>query len=451
MTLPVPNLDDRNFDQLVTEARALIPKFYPEWTDYNPSDPGIALLELFAFMMEVSIYQINRIPEKTLENFAVLLGVKRNGNENIQQTLRRGLEGLKDITRSVTYEDYEHILKNSVGFYNTTVPLRRDHQEGTAVQLMNAERIPLVIGRKSYAGSNVLNVKTRRNVELVRGDILLISNGKKSECILVDRVDINIESLSIITASPMTYDHINGIALKRLSVSEGVFHTRLVAKARKGEQIVTLEQNDKLSNDLIIKIDDSENAEYLYAISQNIVRVRSEVFQKNTELYGLEVKVVIIPAINNDMFPEPTELLLQKTYDVLRQFSPVTSRFLIVKPKYEDVCIGVTVVREKTSTLSMGTLKERVYNAIMGFFSPVPVDLNKTGWPFGRPVLRSELYMLLESIEGVDHVSELFIKAGSDSLKFSDSEKTVNKIGLYSSFSLVRLLEGSLAIDVADE
>jgi len=45
----IPNLDDRNYDQLVSEAVALIPKYFPAWSDHNPSDPGIALLELFAF------------------------------------------------------------------------------------------------------------------------------------------------------------------------------------------------------------------------------------------------------------------------------------------------------------------------------------------------------------------------------------------------------------------
>ena len=46
--MSLPQLDDRSYDDLIAEARALIPAFAPEWTDHNPSDPGIALLELFA-------------------------------------------------------------------------------------------------------------------------------------------------------------------------------------------------------------------------------------------------------------------------------------------------------------------------------------------------------------------------------------------------------------------
>ena len=41
MALPVPNLDDRSFQDLVNEARRRIPIYCPEWTDHNLSDQGI--------------------------------------------------------------------------------------------------------------------------------------------------------------------------------------------------------------------------------------------------------------------------------------------------------------------------------------------------------------------------------------------------------------------------
>ena len=43
MALPTPNLDDRTFEQIRDEAVRLIPQYCPEWTNYNPSDPGITL------------------------------------------------------------------------------------------------------------------------------------------------------------------------------------------------------------------------------------------------------------------------------------------------------------------------------------------------------------------------------------------------------------------------
>jgi hypothetical protein len=43
-----PNLDDRVWADIVDEARALIPKYAPQWTDHSYSDLGITLIELFA-------------------------------------------------------------------------------------------------------------------------------------------------------------------------------------------------------------------------------------------------------------------------------------------------------------------------------------------------------------------------------------------------------------------
>ncbi len=76
--LEPPNLDDRTWQDIVDQARALIPTYAPEWTDHNPSDPGIALIELFAWLVEGLIYRLNRVPEKTMIEFFNLLGITRD-------------------------------------------------------------------------------------------------------------------------------------------------------------------------------------------------------------------------------------------------------------------------------------------------------------------------------------------------------------------------------------
>jgi hypothetical protein len=48
--IPSPNLDDRTYNDIVEEAIRLIPHYCPEWTNHNATDPGIALIELFAWM-----------------------------------------------------------------------------------------------------------------------------------------------------------------------------------------------------------------------------------------------------------------------------------------------------------------------------------------------------------------------------------------------------------------
>ncbi|OQY24157.1 MAG: putative baseplate assembly protein [Anaerolineaceae bacterium 4572_32.1] len=77
MSLPEPVLDDLRFQQdLVDVARRRIIHYCPEWTDYNLSDPGITLIELFAWMTEMITYRLNRVPEKNYIKFMELLGVQ---------------------------------------------------------------------------------------------------------------------------------------------------------------------------------------------------------------------------------------------------------------------------------------------------------------------------------------------------------------------------------------
>jgi hypothetical protein len=75
MTIPVPVLDDRSFDDLVTEAKARIGVHTPEWTNLNDSDPGITIVETFAFLTENLLYRSNRIPEANRLKFLTMLGI----------------------------------------------------------------------------------------------------------------------------------------------------------------------------------------------------------------------------------------------------------------------------------------------------------------------------------------------------------------------------------------
>jgi predicted phage baseplate assembly protein len=73
-----PDLDDRTWQDLVDEMRALIPRYAPGWTDHNPSDLGITLLELFAWLAEGVVYRLNQVPDKNYIAFLNLLGITRD-------------------------------------------------------------------------------------------------------------------------------------------------------------------------------------------------------------------------------------------------------------------------------------------------------------------------------------------------------------------------------------
>jgi hypothetical protein len=75
MPITLPNIDDRRYDELVGEALARIPVHTPEWTNFNRSDPGVTLIEVFAFLTESLLYRANQIPERNRKKFLQLLRI----------------------------------------------------------------------------------------------------------------------------------------------------------------------------------------------------------------------------------------------------------------------------------------------------------------------------------------------------------------------------------------
>ncbi|MFI2564244.1 putative baseplate assembly protein [Paenarthrobacter sp. NPDC018779] len=74
MSLPVPNLDDRSFAELVAGARERIQQIAPEWTDLSVHDPGITIVEAFAYLTDTLMYRLNRVPDKLYAVYLNLLG-----------------------------------------------------------------------------------------------------------------------------------------------------------------------------------------------------------------------------------------------------------------------------------------------------------------------------------------------------------------------------------------
>ncbi len=76
MPLPTVSLDDRRFQDIVDQMKSLIPRYCPEWTDHNVSDPGVALIELFAWMADMLLYRVNQVPDRMYVQFLELIGVR---------------------------------------------------------------------------------------------------------------------------------------------------------------------------------------------------------------------------------------------------------------------------------------------------------------------------------------------------------------------------------------
>jgi predicted phage baseplate assembly protein len=91
VTLPDPTLDERSFQDLVSEARGRLTESCPEWTEHNVSDPGVTLIETFAWMTEMLGWRLNRMPERLHVALLNLLGIELEAPSAAQVDLRFGL------------------------------------------------------------------------------------------------------------------------------------------------------------------------------------------------------------------------------------------------------------------------------------------------------------------------------------------------------------------------
>lgn len=76
----LPRLDDHTYDSIVAEMRSRISRYTPEWapvwSDLNDSDPGVTMLQVFAWLGEMLTYRMNQVPALSHLKFLELLGVE---------------------------------------------------------------------------------------------------------------------------------------------------------------------------------------------------------------------------------------------------------------------------------------------------------------------------------------------------------------------------------------
>lgn len=116
MPIPLPNLDDRSYADLTAEARALIPSLDPAWTNHNPSDPGITLVELLAWLTEMLLFQVNQVTPAGTGNFLRLLNGSdwaRPDDVSLDAAIRQTIVRLRERHRAVTAADYEWLALNA--------------------------------------------------------------------------------------------------------------------------------------------------------------------------------------------------------------------------------------------------------------------------------------------------------------------------------------------------
>ena len=139
MPLTLPNLDDRTYTDLVDEAISLIPNFAPEWTNHNPSDPGITLIELFAYLTELLLYRQNQITEDSLRVFLKLInGANWQQTQPLDEEIRLAVLQVRDRYRAVTVQDFEWLVEDYLEVARARCLPRRNLEASGAARQQDA-------------------------------------------------------------------------------------------------------------------------------------------------------------------------------------------------------------------------------------------------------------------------------------------------------------------------
>jgi hypothetical protein len=169
MPLTSPNLDDRDFKQLMAEATEVIKKLSPQWTDLSPGDPGIVLLEAFAFLTDVMIYRLNRLPDKAYIEFLHLLGVELDPPSAARVQLRFTLSRAQNRTVEIPR--------------HTRVTLSRSGGGGEAPVFVTARIARIEPGQQDA-------VVLAHHCEPVEGELLGLGTGAPAQTLTVKRPPI---------------------------------------------------------------------------------------------------------------------------------------------------------------------------------------------------------------------------------------------------------------------
>lgn len=327
MPLPLPDLDNRRFDDLVGEMRALIPQLAPAWTNHNPTDPGITLVELMAWVVEVNLYRANRIPARTTLNFISLL----LGESSVQSAafrLAMGGVGTPDIERE-------------------------------------ALRV----------GTEVDEVFVRYAVRENRVSVTLVARAGAAQ------------SADLIAA-----------AQQRLG-SLWLSGPQLVVESLDSARQRAL----RFFNDPYRAITGADFEREAKLTSPAVRRVSVASFPDQGT-----VVVAVVPAGGG----MPDAALLALVKQRLDDRRLVGTRIVVRAPRYTAVSLQLALVVQP-NTVEQAVL-DAAWATVQAYFDPLGGGPDRDGWPFGRPVSVFELYRLVESVPGVDHVAQVRINGDPD-------------------------------------
>lgn len=493
MTIPLPNFDDHTYEDLVELARKLIPREYPEWTDHNPTDPGIILLELLAWLTEMVLYRVNQVPDENYRTFLKLLKPqeewdKLKNNNDLQEAIRQTVLDLQKRYRAVTCEDFEKLVLEDwnqteqaqnlgevkrakcLPQHNLAVTdeAARDALAPGHISLVIVPKIPYNVlnnelmfnGEDNYV--EVPSHTNPTNAITVEAWIKSHTSNWNNHACLLSKRDAYIlhplaggKQLRFYIWIPPKWNYVEStltIDLTQWHHYAGTFDGTILRLYIDGEEVNQNKVTGKIQVDTgslcIGKDDQTAQSWYfngqiaecrIWKTAHTAKQIQADMYRQltgkeeglvgywpldegsgttvydktskgnNGTIHGAQWTTDSDLKVDKILIPTPQ--LRSALWKYLDERRLVTTRHHVVEPDYVPVKISAKLwLMDGADSQNVST---RAKEKVRQFFDPLEGGWDGKGWPFGRSVYISEVYSLLDNVDGVDYVTDVKLN-GSD-------------------------------------
>lgn len=409
MPIPLPQLDNLSFEELVDEARSLIPSLSPSWTDHNASDPGMTLIELFAWMSEMLIYRSDQVTPEHQRTFLRLLnGLESDSAEEtdsaeeqrqLDQEIAQTVVGLRERYRTVTTEDYEIISLEASNKIARSKCVARRNLDG-ATETLRAQTAPAHVSimiLPVQAFDYILPAFEQRELFITTDEYIYL--GLREQ--IFDAIQIELSQAG--QGYQLQYEYHDGSDW--LPLPE--YHDGsdwLPSQER------PLDTTFQWQRDGIVRLGEVANWALSSPDEVSTLIPEGEVVEA---AYWLRVHSAVPSAsrpnaIAVDIFPrvlQPSPDLISTLESDLEPRRLLATHNHVVGPIYTPV--GGTIILAAREDVVPEVLRQEILSVLTRYLDPLLGGSEGLGWPFGRDIYVSEFYGLLESLADVDYIGEI--------------------------------------------
>lgn len=465
MGLKIPDLDNKTFAEIVAEARQLISRYSPQWTDHNLHDPGITFIDLFAYLADMQIYRLNCLTGSHYRKFLKLTDASpapaRPARvhvifENIPTAGKQQEENQNEVIVPQGTQIYTTIGTECINFkteksfiLSAGSPGIAPNSDNTLFNKVSALQIEEVKNENPGKGNGLPGqVLTLKKNPVIKDSLLVeVQMAEKQEDNDAGGIREKWQEWEMVEdfefsgpddlhyvfnpgAGEITFGNgLNGLIPTAGKSIRATYETTLGVKGNipKGQTF-----HIKLPGFSGITGKNPENAgggRDEETIEDAKIRARkdlrtpyravtsSDYEELARRTPGLRVArakavvdhkpgivtVVVMPEAKKGVInPQPGEEFLQILCKHLDKSRLITTGLKVVGPDYVEISIKCKIRIKKKS--SQDEVTNQVEAALTEFLDPLR-------WPFGRQVFPSEVYQLLDNVAGVDYASALSISA----------------------------------------